>query len=340
MPTIKDVARAAGVSIATVSYVFNGVPKVGEKTRRKVLETARELGYIPHKVASQLASRHTRTLGAIFPYVVVEESSSGQEPNYYVTEVIWGIENTAQRLGYGLLIAGWGPESNWELPAMLRDGSVEGVFLTGGLYPTEFIHQVKDTGIPAVLVGVTAPENMLDSVSADNEEGAFQAVKHLISLGHRRIGFINSPAVSRTSEEKARGVRRALRSSGIKPDPDLTREGDFSVKSGYQAARDLLTLSNPPTALFVGDDAMAVGALEAARGLNLEVPGDVAIVGYGDGPMSRITIPPLTTVRIKRDRLGEMAVRCLIDRINGINDVTVTIKLTTKLVVRSSCGAK
>lgn len=336
--TIRDVARVARVSIATVSNVHNGTGRVSKETRDRVLKAARVVGYAPNQAARELVTKQTGLLGALFPYTVTDESSPDPLLSYFAARVIAGVEQAVRKDDFSLLVAGYGPEMGVELlPAVLRRRRLEGLFVIGGLYPQRFMRALRRLISPLVFIGVSPFEDV-DSVVVDNRQAAALAVSRLAGLGHRRIGFINGPTGTRTSGEKLQGYMDAMREAGLDTE-GMVAEGDFSTSSGYRAAMRLLGKTSRPTGLFVADDPMAIGVLRAARKKALSVPRDLAVVGFGDSPIGAQLEPPLTTVHAPAEQMGGFAAQRMLDRLRGNDGRPITVSVKTRLVVRRSCGA-
>ena len=296
MTTIKDVARAAGVSVATVSRVHNGSPLVTEATRRRVRKVATRLGYSPHAAARSLSSKKTNVIGVLLPDLYGE----------FYSELIRGVDQCAQERGFHLLVASSHNERA-EIAAAVQSmrGRVDGLIV---MSPAPGAHRpVKDlpATFPVLLLG--AAGTGFDSITIANEAGAREMVQHLIAKGHRRIAMILGPRENQDAAERFEGYRQALAAAGIDEDAALHVTGDFTDTSGYDAARTILNTTPRATAIFAGNDAMAVGALGALRAAGIRIPEDIAVAGFDDIPMSRYTHPPLTTVRVDISGLGQRA---------------------------------
>lgn len=341
--TMREIARATNVSVTTVSNVLQGRGRVGDKTRTLVLAKAEEMGYFRQ-------SRPTATglLGLIFctpprPHTGSEPQSSLPEvASYYTSQAVEGIEQIARQNGFQLLFQIFrGGESDGALPEMVEQRTVEGLFLIGGSIADDYILSVYNRGIPLVLLFTHVERADINAVLADNSRGAFDATSHLLRLGHQRIGFINGWDATRTSAAKMAGFRQAHAEAGLPITESLCVQGNFTFESGYRHAQRMLATAAPPTALFVADDVMALGAMRAARELGLRIPGDLAVVGFGDGPLSAQRDPPLTTVSVPKRHIGELAIRRLLEMLHddGRGGPAQRIVVATHLIVRESCGA-
>jgi LacI family transcriptional regulator len=329
--TIRDVARASGVSIATVSRVFNHSPLVSEETRQRVTLAAAGLGYWPNGIARSLITNRTHTLGLLLPDLHGE----------FFSEVIHGVDFLSREKGYHLLVSR-SSSSGDELTDALRSmrGRVDGlVVMAPDVDASRALRQAAGN-VPVVQLNPEVPLPGCDSLSIGNFQGAYAVVRHLVDLGHGPIATITGPPQNIDARQRLDGYRTALRDAGIEPDPAQEFHGDFTERSGYEAAREMLRQQGRPTAVFVANDHMAVGVLGALQEAGRVVPDDVALAGFDDIPMARYLTPALTTVHVDMFQMGERAVEMLVDLerpaagAEGRHEV-----LPTRLVVRGSCGA-
>jgi LacI family transcriptional regulator len=326
MMTIRDVARAAGVSVATVSRVQNGSALVKEATRQRVGEVVRRLGYAPHAAARTLITSRTSTIGVLLPDLYGE----------FFSEVIRGIDQTAQRHGFHLLVSSSHDEAE-AVRTALRSmrGRVDGLIV---MWPEldESMLPNFPAGFPVVLLSAPLVTSGFDVIRIANFEGAYDMVSHLLQLGHRRIGILKGAEGNADASERLRGYRAALVDAGIEPGP-FEAAGAFTEESGFHAARDLLHREVAPTAIFAANDAMAIGALSALRDASLHVPDDVALAGFDDIPMARYMDPPLSTVRVNISALGELATTRLLAAVRDRENHTPRMEtLPTTVVLRGS----
>lgn len=322
---LEDVARQAGVSKAAASYVLNGTGRVGQDARRRVEDAARRLGYRAYRPARDMASGVAAAIGA----VLSPTRHEGEVPNYFVAELLAGAEEEARRHRYQLRVAMW----DGRVPGMARDGSVGALLYLGGAFPPE---AVAATPLPSVLVGTSFPRLGTDAVLADNVRGAYLAARHLLDAGCRRVGLVNGPATAPTSGSKWLGVRQALTEAGTTLDDGAVADAEFSADAGWDAARALLTGPRPPDGLLAADDTIAAGVLHAARDLGIGVPSELAVVGYGDGPLAAVTRPALSSVRVFQRRMAALAVRRLLERLREPVDGYVRTMVEPDLIVRRS----
>ena len=329
MVTIKDVAREAGVSVATVSRVWNEADFVSPETRQRVAEVAARLGYSPHGAARSLITRTTHALGVLLPDLYGE----------FFSEIIRGIDHTAQAGGYHILVSS-SHDSKDEIDAALRSmrGRVDGmIIMSPDLEAQRTLHALQGS-FPVVLLNGGAEANAFDSITIENHEGARAMVRHLLAHGHKRIAMIGGPQRNYDAAERLRGYQTALKESGIALDASLVVQGDFSELSGHRAVKPLLALERRPTAIFAANDSMAIGALSALHESGLRVPEDMAVAGFDDIPLARYMNPPLSTVHVDISQLGERAAALLLSSLLQGARPRQQLQLSTTLVIRSSCG--
>src|SRR5687768_8158614 len=331
MVTIKDVAREANVSVATVSRVLNGSGPVSAETQHRIREIAGRLRYVPHGGARSLITSRTDTLGVLLPDLYGE----------FFSEVIRGMDDTAQRNGFHLIISrSHATKHGIETAMRAMRGRVDGVVAMSPDLDAESLLNVPAT-LPVVLLCSVPRGNAIDSVIIDNCRGARAMVKHLIGLGHKRIAIIKGAPRNYDAAERLRGYRLALRDAGLKPERSLELEGAFTEAGGYAAALQIIELDPRPTAVFAANDSMAIGALSALRESGVQVPEEVAVAGFDDIPLARYMDPPLSSVRVPICDLGARAVEILLHGITHKNDHSrKRERVQTKLVIRQSCGAQ
>lgn len=320
--TIRDVAAKAGVSVATVSRVFNRKGPIREDTMQRVMDVASELQYVPHAGARSLSTRSTRTIGVVLPDLHGE----------FFSEVIRGIDLAARQAGFHLLLSGSHADRE-EMRAVVQAvrGLVDGlIVMSPDLEPSALVADLPP-GLPVVMLNSKVGGH--PSVTIDNSGGARDVVKHLHALGHRRIAFINGPMHNADAEQRRRGYRTAMSALGLDA---LECPGTFTEESGFEAGKSLISGRKRPTAVFAANDSMAIGALSAFLEAGLRIPEDVALVGFDDIPIARFLTPPLTTVKVPIAELGRRGFALLTEGANA----RPLAKLSTSLVVRRSCGAE
>ena len=334
-PTMTDVARLAGVSQSSVSLVLNQMSgaRISEQTRSKVINAARQIGYeLP------MARKFIRTVNDrnVIAYILDEVSTS---PHPVIN--LDGARDFGWEAGF--LVSAHVTRSNPELEtatieAIKRDPAVIGI-----IYSTIFTRKVTLPealeGIPTVLLNCYSADQKFPSIVPAEVTGAFSVAQYLISKGHRRIGFINGEPWMDASMDRLKGYRQALATADIAFDPSITRDGDWLPLKGYLLTLELLRLGKPPSAIFCANDLMAMGAIEAARELNLQVPDDLSIMGYDDHELARYTHPPLTTLILPNYEMGRRAAELLIDMTIQEKIIRPMIyKIDGPLVVRATVG--
>jgi LacI family transcriptional regulator len=326
--TIKDVAREAGFSVATVSRVLNNSGPVRDETRRRIEEVAGRLHYTPNVAARSLITRKTLTIGVLLPDLYGE----------FFSEVIRGIDRAARNGGYHLLVSGsHNDREEIEAAVHAMHGRVDGlIVMSPGLEPRAIVAGLPRR-LPLVLLNCDLEENGFDAVNVDNYGGAREMVHHLLGLGHRRVAIIAGARDNSDARERLRGYRDAITEADADVSVKLLVEGDFTEFSGFKAARQLLALSPRPTAIFACNDSMAIGALSALREEGVRVPNEIAVAGFDDIPIARYVSPPLSSVHVPIRRLGVRAVERLLLAMSDATEKAREV-LPTRLVVRESCG--
>jgi DNA-binding LacI/PurR family transcriptional regulator len=328
---MKDVARQAGVSTATVSRVLNDQPNVKLEVRAKVLEAIEALKYRPSRVARRLRTNSTHVIGLIISDI----------QNLFFTSVTRGIEDVASRNGYSLILCNTDEDLDRERVYLevMHDENVAGIILASAS-ETGHDPELYNSHIPIVALDRLIKDVPLDTVLVDNVGGAKTAVTHLLSIGHRRIGLITGPQHLTTGRERQEGYEQALKEFGLAIDPALIRRADFrQVAESRQQALELLTLPQRPTALFTANTMITLGALTAIQELGLRIPDDIAIAAFDDIPWATLLNPPLTAVPQPTYALGKTAGEMLLARIADPDRPPAQIRLELQLVVRESCGA-
>jgi LacI family transcriptional regulator len=324
--TISDVARTAGVSVATVSKVINGRYGVALATSARVQEVIDELGYESSLVARSLRSTRTNVIG-----ILVAEF----EP--FSTELLKGTSSAIADTGYELLAYSGGGRHGgavgWERRYLSR---LSGTLIDGAILVTPTVVDAHP-GIPVVAVDPHRGRTGLTTIDSDNMRGAITATEYLLSLGHRRIGFLGGRPDLESARLREEGYRAALKAAGVPVDPELIRVGGYRSETADQPAHELLTLPDRPTAIFAANDLSALRTIEVARNLGLRVPDDVSVVGFDNVPESAMSTPPLTTIAQNIRQMGSEAISQLIAMMDGTAEGGAHVTLPTELVVRASC---
>lgn len=325
--TIQDVAKEAGVSVATVSRVLNNSGSVAKGTRDAVLEAIRRLNYRPNLLGRNLRRTETRLVLVLLPTIA----------NPFYSRIVKGMEDVAIKNGYNIMLCN--TDSNAERERvyleLLKNKLADGViFMAPELGKEELSALGRD--FPVVQCCEYKEDARVHHVKIDNFEAAEKAANHLISLGHKRIGMISSDNKFLSTRQREQGFRAALEAAGIEYDGQLAANGDYSFKSGRRAALNLLALRNRPTAIFAISDVMAIGVLRAAREKGLRVPEDLAVIGFDNINFSSMCNPLLTTISQPKYDLGCMAMKLLLRDIRGELDEPVEIVLENELIIRES----
>jgi LacI family transcriptional regulator len=329
--TIREVARAAAVSVATVSRVLNGKGPVREVTSCRVRAAADRLRYVPHSGARSLITRRTNAIGVLLPDLFGE----------FFSEAIRGIDRAARAAGYQLLVSGsHGDRAQAHTALRSMRGRVDGLVVMSPGVDGPTLSANLPEGWPVMFLNCAADGAAFDSINIDNEGGAAAMVRHLAGLGHRRIAHVTGPADNWDARERLRGYRRAVRSGG-EDARDLEVPGDFTEESGYRAARLVLGMRPRPTAIFAANDSMAIGLLSAFQEMGVRVPGDIAVGGFDDIPIARFMTPPLSSVAVSIADLGARAMKRLLAALrDGSRHVPCHETLPTRLVARRSSGSR
>lgn len=329
--TIRDVARAAHVSVATVSRVLNDSGPVKHETRLRILEAAEGLHFSPNTTARSLSTRQTHNIGVLLPDLYGE----------FFSEIIRGIDQTIQSNGFHALISSSHTAAS-EVAAALRAmrGRVDGLILMASGLEAATLARILPERTPIVLINANYDGPDYDTIDVDNFGGAFAITEHLLKLGHRELRMIRGAEGHRDASEREAGFCAALQRAGMPVHDHTIVAGEFTEASGFRAMQQILTEPNRPTAIFAANDSMAVGALHAAREAGLLVPEDVAVVGFDDISIGNYVSPPLTTVRVSIAALGARAAKQLFISIYAQNRNERKHEiLPTELVIRRSCGA-
>ncbi|SEI91299.1 LacI family DNA-binding transcriptional regulator [Paraburkholderia diazotrophica] len=332
MATIKDVAAIAGVSFTTVSHVVNNTRPVSADVRSKVELAIRQLNYVPSAVARSLKARSTATIGLVVP----------NSTNPYFAELARGIEDGCARNGYCVFFCNSDddPAKQRSYLRVLQEKRIDGLIVASAGDDVTLATTLADSREPLVIVDRNIEGVSADLVQIDHEKGAYLATRHLLQLGHSKIGCITGPIETAVSAMRVHGFIRAMAERGIEIAPNGIVESDFSGSGGYRAAGQLFDTVQP-TAIFACNDMMGIGALRAAAERGLRVPQDCSVIGFDDIELGRFTYPALSTVGQSVRALGEMAAQTLIERINGTAaDTTFRRRvIAPRLILRESTAA-
>jgi LacI family transcriptional regulator len=330
--TIKDVAAHAAVSVATVSAVINGNKYVSPELAERVKASIAELGYERNSLARSLKTQTSHTIGLIISDIT----------NPFFTSIVRGVEDVANEHHYSLILGNTDEDLKKEMSyvRLLESKRADGLIVAVTTGSHEYLHAGSAHHLPLVSIDRSLFELGIDAVLVDNVAGARMAVEHLIALGHCRIGTVTGIAGITTTEERLAGYRQALEAHGIPFDPALVATADSRVEGGENGAMQLLTQPGErPTALFLMNGLMVIGALQALTKLGLRCPEDIALVGFDDFEWASVLHPQLTTVRQPTYEIGQMAAQFLFDRLEKRDREARELRLRPQLIVRESCGA-
>lgn len=329
MATIRDVAKRAGVSTTTVSHVINKTRFVAETTQEAVMSAIKELNYSPSAVARSLKVNHTNTIGLL--------AVSSETP--YFAEIIKAVEHNCYLKGYTLILCNSENELEKQRSylAMLAQKRVDGLLVMCSEYPPALLSLLQSyENIPMMIMDWGKSSDFTDNIEDNGFHGAYMAVKYLIERGHRDIGTITGQLNEHTGRERQKGFLQALKEADIRIPDEWIVKSDFQPEYGYQAMQQILAQEKRPTAIFCGGDVIAMGAICAIAEAGLSVPYDISVIGYDNIHNSRYFNPPLTTIHQPKERLGEIALNMLLDRIINKREEFQAIELTPELVERHS----
>ncbi len=328
-PTIKDVAELAEVHPSTVSRVINGNPRISEKTKNRVLLIIKKLGYTPNAIARGLKTKRTHTLGMLIPDIT----------NPFFAEIARGVEDAANKNSFNVILCNTDDKLKKERTYLdiLKEKRVDGLILGTAHTKDDSILELEKNNFPYILVSRNIEELDKNCIIIDDVVGGIMATEYLIRLGHRRIAHITGPLKVRAAIDRVDGYKNALKKYHIEYKEELIEEGDFRIKSGYQAMKKFLDLPEPPTAIFAANDLLALGAMQAIQKMKFHIPEDFSIIGFDDIRVSSFVYPPLTTIRQPMLEMGILAVKMLLKIIEEGEFNQRRIILQPKLIIRESC---
>jgi len=332
--SIEQIAEAASVSIATVSRVLNRSDNVREETAHRVLEAAKRLNYRPDRVARRM---RVKSADSLLVGLIITDVG-----NPFFSELSRGVEDVAYKHRHALLICNTdeNPEKEkFYLDSMLSE-KVSGLIIAPSKGNASYLKELVDNDYPVVCADRSPNDIDIDTVTIDNEKGAYLAVKRLTDLGHQRIGIINGIEGISTTEKRFQGYQKAIKSAGIPLYDELVIYEDYKEAGGRNAMQHFLSLDNPPTAIFSTNNLMTLGCLEEIYSQNVRIPEDIAIIGFDDMPWAGALNPPLTAVKQPGYELGLNAIELLFKRIENPSRNTMNLVLNPELIVRKSCGTQ
>ena len=329
--TIKDIAKKAGVSIATVSRVLNDSPSVTEETRKKILSISNELKYTPNVFARGLMLKKTNTVGIILPDLYGD----------FFSEVIKGIDLVFTSAGYHIMVASSHSNKD-EIESVLkvmRSGRVDGLIIMSPHINSISLQKNLPSDLPVVLLNSFCDDKTRDSIIIDNFNGANLMARHLIKHGYKKLAIIKGVEKNYDAEERLRGFKFALETAGMEYNSKYEFSGNFTEESGYEAAKKILNTKPLPRAIFAANDSMAIGAMSLIRSKGLKIPEDLAIVGFDDISISKYLRPSLSSVHVPIYELGTLASKKLMELLSDAPAKSKRkIVLPATLIVRESCG--
>lgn len=327
MITIKDIARAAGVSHTTVSRALNGSPLIKPVTRERIAKIASDMNYVPNYSAKNLVTRKSNTIGLFFSSIEQGTSSS------FLADALKGIRRELDE-HYMLTVSGIDdPGSLESIDPRRYDGIL---VMSQSELDNRFIYHVQSADIPLVVLNRQLDDPSITNVASDDRVGGRAAADHAFECGHRAIAIIEGKPGFKSSSERCLGYMDSLISHGISPNPDYFVAGDYSIESGYAAMNALLDLNNRPTAVFCGNDDMAIGAMNACFDRGVGIPGDVSLIGFDDMIFAQYTNPPLTTIHKSVSEIAAEGTKLLLQRMEQPNAEPIQRLLGSKLVQRRS----
>ncbi|MEG0688497.1 MAG: LacI family DNA-binding transcriptional regulator [Hungatella sp.] len=333
--TIKDIARRANVSIATVSRVINKTGSVAQKTEKRILAITRELNYVPNNVARSLVKQSSKTIGVIVADIM----------NPFYAEIIRAIQDQADEDGYSVISCNSDEDMGKEKQCihMLLENQVNGIIFAGGRGKGDYYNQqVVDVAkiVPVVLADEALEGDNIYSIICNKSKGAYEAVHYLIELGHRNIAMINGYQEYKPSIEKLKGYKKALKEAGIPYCDKYIKNSDYHLDGGMNHVKELMNLEDPPSAIFAANDLMAMGAIKALKDLGYKVPKDISVIGFDDIAMNEYTMPALSSVRQEMTLQGHMAVQILHKLFSNEENPKKKYTIEPSLIKRDSCQVK
>ncbi len=328
--TMKDIAREANVSVATVSHVINGTKNISEEKQSKIMDIIRKYNYIPNSTAKNLRQQTTMTAGLVV----------SSFPDSFITEMISGIEKRAREMGYNLFLVNTNEEKDYEEKTinLLHSKMVDGIILSPTSSDIEYLNRFTKDNFPIVLVNRYDPKvKNAPRVTGDNYQTGFDATIHLLKHGHKKIGIIYAVPNVSTTLDRIKGYKDALKQYNLPFNESYLEVGYATVNGGANAVKSLLDRESDVSALFILNDLMTIGAISKIKELSLKIPDDIALIGFGDFASSTIVDPPVTNIVLPPDTIGKTAFDVLLSKINNPAYVK-HIELPPSLIIRKSCG--
>ncbi|WP_158735794.1 LacI family DNA-binding transcriptional regulator [Alteribacillus sp. YIM 98480] len=328
--TMKDIAKEANVSTATVSHVINGTKHISEEKHNRIMEVIRKYNYIPNSTAKNLRKQSTKTAGLIV----------SSFPDSFVTEMIYGAEKRAREMGYNLLLINTNENSSYEKETinLLHAKMVDGIILAPTASGASYLNSFTDDNFPIVLVNRDDPSlKNIPKVTGDNYQTGFDSATHLLKHGHEKIGIIYAVSNVSTTVHRIEGYKDALKKYNLPFNDSYIEQGHATVEGGAEAVKSLLTREKDISALFILNDLMTIGAISKMKELSLRIPKDIALMGFGDFASANIIDPPVTNIVLPPETIGKTAFDVLLSKINN-PEYNKHIELPPTLITRKSCG--
>jgi DNA-binding LacI/PurR family transcriptional regulator len=326
--TIYDIAKEAGVSIATVSKVINGKGRISSETRNAVFAIMERFDFQPSVIASALTGKKTFTLGLLVPDV----------SNPFFAEIARAIEDQGHQLGYSVVMCNTDnkDEKIERYISLLLQKSVDGIIIATGIEKKEILVQLLEKGLPIVLIAREMPLVAVETVVVDDYAGGCMAANHLLQLGHKDIAILAESQKVSSSRERMRGFRQTMADSGLTFNEKWLKICDYKIEDGKKNALELLQGNNRPSAIFACNDLLAVGALQAAKALQINVPSELSIISFDNTILASVTNPPLTTIAQPMEEMGKLAVNLIVEHIKGDKKAKQRIVFRPELMIRES----
>lgn len=328
--TMKDIAKEANVSTATVSHVINGTKNISEEKHNKIMELIRKYNYVPNLTAKNLRQNKTMTAGLVV----------SSFPDSFITEMVYGVEERAREMNYHILLVNTNENRSYEEETvqLLHSKMVDGLILSPTSSEIEYLNKYTDSNFPIVLVNRYDPiANNTPRVTGDNYQTGYDATMHLLKHGHKKIGVIYAVPNVSTTNERIKGYKAALSKYNIPFSDSYLELGYATVNGGEMAAQSLLNRESDITAIFILNDLMTIGVISKLKQLSLKIPEDVAVIGFGDFASANIIDPPVTNIALPPETIGKTAFDVLLSKINN-PDYMKHIELPPTMIIRKSCG--
>lgn len=328
--TMKDIAKEANVSIATISHVINGTKKISDEKFKEIKSIINKYNYVPNYSAKNLRKNKTMTAGLVV----------SSFPDTFITEMVYGVEERAREMGYQILLVNTNENNSYEEETihLLHSKMVDGIILSPSSNDIGYLNKYTEDNFPVVLVNrYNSIAKNTPRVTGDNFQTGYDATTHLLNHGHKKIGVIFAVPNVSTTNDRINGYKEALRKYNIPFNESLLELGYATVKGGENAAKSLLEREKDISAIFILNDLMTIGVISRLKGQSIRIPEDIAIIGFGDFPSANIIDPPITNIILPPNTIGKTAFDVLLSKINN-SDYNKHIELPPSMIIRKSCG--